>query len=309
MPVIYLSICIPTNGRIEIVKNTLDSIYLNCEVDYSEFEVILSDNSKTDELLQLLDSYKKYPNIVYSKTTSQGFLNSANALKLGNGLFLKLHNNYSIFNPGSLHKMISVIKALQDQRPLVFFTNGHLKRNDNQSFNSFNSFSNALSYWNSWSTGFSIWKSDFDENCEKELSNMFPQTSLLLFNSKKSLFVINDEIFFTNQEVPKKGGYNLFQTFCVDYLSLMNLAKENNIISLQTFNKIKKDLFYNYLVVAYYNTKIKKNELTFELNNIKKSLSFYYLKSQYYLLVFLSYNLAFKLSIRRLFVLLRIIKD
>ena len=58
---LYLSICIPTNGRIEILKKTLDSIYANFEVSYSEFEVVLSDNSLDNELLDLL-------NCTYSKT-------------------------------------------------------------------------------------------------------------------------------------------------------------------------------------------------------------------------------------------------
>ena len=65
MSEIYLSICIPTNGRIEIIKNTLDSIYKNCDVPFSEFEVVLSDNSNNDELLELLENYKQYSNIVY----------------------------------------------------------------------------------------------------------------------------------------------------------------------------------------------------------------------------------------------------
>jgi glycosyltransferase involved in cell wall biosynthesis len=67
---LYLSICIPTNGRIEIVRQTLDSIYKECKVDFVDFEVVLSDNSNNDELLLLLEEYKQFPNIIYSKTNS-----------------------------------------------------------------------------------------------------------------------------------------------------------------------------------------------------------------------------------------------
>ncbi|KQB41542.1 glycosyltransferase [Flavobacterium aquidurense] len=306
---IFLSICIPTNGRIEILKKTLDSIYDDCEVNYLDFEVILSDNSTNNELVLLLESYKKYPNIVYSKTTCEGFLNSANALKMGNGLFLKLHNNYTILNKGSLSQMISFIKANKNIEPLVFFTNGHLNEHDIKLFDSFDLFSSKLSYWNSWSTGFSMWKKDLDKYSNEELNPMFPQTSLLLLLSNKKTFVINDITLFNNQEVPRKGGYNLFKTFCIDYLSIINEAKQKKIITLNTFKKIKKDLFYNYLVISYYNTKIKQNDYTFELLDIRKSVAPNYSISHYYLLVFLAYFTAFKISLREKLVEMKIIKD
>ena len=90
-----VSICIPTYGRVEILKNTLDSIFSQC-VESAKFEVCISDNSPTDETEQMLKLYfSDKTNLVYSKSTSEGFINSIEALKLGDGKFLKLHNNYT----------------------------------------------------------------------------------------------------------------------------------------------------------------------------------------------------------------------
>ena len=284
---LYLSICIPTNGRIEIVKNTLDSIYNNCKVPFSEFEVVLSDNSNNDELKSLLIEYNEFPNIVYEKTTCEGFLNSVNALKMGKGLFLKLHNNYTMFTDKGMIELISIIKQSEVNKPLIFFKN--FGKNGIMNFNSFDNFCADLSFWNSWSTGFSIWKEDFDKISEVEVNKMFPHTSLLMLQYSKSLFTINDEVYFINQDVPKKGGYNLFRVFAVDYLKILDVAKGNNIISSKTFEKIKRDLFFDFLISWYRNTKLSKNNYTFNLDGIKESMSVYYESTGYYKLKVLSH--------------------
>lgn len=296
---LYLSICIPTNGRIEIVKNTLDSIYNNCTVPFSEFEVVFSDNSTNDELISLLDEYKEYPNIIYEKSTCEGFLNSINALKMGSGLFLKLHNNYTMFTVGGLSELVSLIKLGEINKPLVFFKNFGKKGISN--YSSFDSFCADLSFWNSWSTGFSVWKEDLDKISDWKVNKMFPHTSLLMLQYSKEEFSINDEIYFINQDVPKKGGYNLFRVFAVDYLTILEVAQSDNIISTKTFKKIKKDLFFNFLISWYRNTMISKNTYTFYLEDIKGSMSVYYGASGFYKLKFLSYVYFYISKLKRIF--------
>ena len=216
MSKILLSLCIPTNGRIEILKNTLDSIYTQTD-DYSEFEIVISDNSKTDELQDLLVRYKNIPNIKWEKCTSEGFLNSVNALKMGSGEFLKLLNNYSMIKNGSLEKMISFIKENEKMKSQLFFSSNNLHGVPIKRFDNFNDFMYGLSYWSSWSTGFCIWKSDFDKlNRSNNFSynKMFPHTSLLFSLHDKNSYVIDDESLFDNQEVQKKGDIT-FSRFLV----------------------------------------------------------------------------------------------
>lgn len=303
MSELCLSICIPTNGRINILKNTLDSIYNDCKVPFSKFEVVLSDNSKNNDLLVLLQSYKQFPNIVYQKTDCDGFLNSINALKTGKGLLLKLHNNYTMFSKYGLEEIIAFIDIEKTNKPLIFFKN--FGREKIKSYNSFDIFNYDLSFWNSWSSGFSIWKEDFDQISNLEVNKMFPHTSLFLNQHYKKEFIINDIVYFINQEVPGKGGYDLFRTFAVDYLKMIEEVQHEGYINPKTFIKIKKDLFFDFLVVWYRNTKIAKNDYTFQLKNIKKSINIYY-KNSYYKLIFFGYIVDFKFKIKALINLMKI---
>lgn len=289
----YLSICIPTNGRLDILKNTLNSIFLNCNQLYDDFEVILSDNSENNDLeLMLIESFSEIPNIIYSKSTYPGFLNSINALKMAKGDFLKLHNNYTMFTSEGLLNLLSFIKSEIKLKPLVYFKNSGI--HGIQNFNNFNDFSYELSYWNSWSTGISIWREDFNNIKNLEFDKMFPHISILIYQYYKGSFIINDSVYFINQHVGGKGGYNLFKTFTVDYLNLTYYALHNNYISTITYNKIKADLFYDFLPIWYFNTKIKKNNYTFDLSDIKKYVSINYGKFGYYKLVLLAYSQLFK---------------
>jgi abequosyltransferase len=289
MSKILLSICIPTNGRIEILKNTLDSIFSRAN-DFSEFEVVLSDNSKTDELPELLKQYSSIPNIVYHKTEVSGFMNSVNALKMGKGELLKLHNNYTELKKGSLSVMIETARKYQTTKPVLFFSSSTLKHIAIEKYHSFNEFIYSLSYFSSWSSGFSIWNSDFQQCCDVEYNKMFPHTSLLFELSKKELYIINNEELFYNQDVSKKGGYNLFRTFCVDYLNLLTDCFNRKNITLKTLNHVKKHMFYNFAIYWYYTTKVKRNDFTFDLTEIKKSMSMHYSSCYYYVMILCAWS-------------------
>lgn len=296
---ICLSICIPTKGRLEILKNTLDSIYLDYEGSHEEFEVVISDNSTDDLLPQMLSQYDCHPNIVYEKTTSEGFLNSINALKMGKGMFLKLHNDYTIFKAGALSEMISFIKHEATAKPLIFFSNDEKGNNKIARFNSFDSFIYDLSFLNTWSTGFAIWKEDFHKYSRKEVNKIFPHTSLMLYQYEKKSFVINDVSLFSNQEVNKKGGYNLFNAFAVQYLKMVEDCLKQKQISLRTFKHIKQDLFKKFLVVWYYNTKVAINQYTFDLSDIKASITVFYSEIEYYRMIISAHKMAVFKSVKR----------
>lgn len=289
MSKILLSICIPTNGRIDILKNTLDSILYQTN-DFSEFEVVLSDNSTTDELPELLKQYTSYTNIVYQKTTVSGFLNSINALRMGTGLLLKLHNNYTEFRKGSLEIMLETIRQHHMAKPLLFFSNRSLKNITIEDYYSFDKFMCSLSYFSSWSTGFSIWNSDFYKYSNIEYDKMFPHTSLLFELNKKGLYIINNKELFFNQNISSKGGYNLFKTFCVEYLGMLdNLLKEENI-TRRTFLHIKKHMYFNFLIPWYYSTKVKKNNFTYDLTGIRESMIVHYSFIHYKLMVIIAWS-------------------
>lgn len=296
----YLSICIPTYNRLEILEKTLDSIYADLtDVDMEDFEVVISDNEANQTTKEITDKFN-FKNLQYHATTSSGFLNSFDVLTFGNGMFLKLHNNYTMFRRGSLKKMVDDIKENSIKKPVIFFTNGLGQFGKIKRFDNYDDFMYRLSYLSSWSTGFGIWKEDFENIVYKiEVNNYFPQTSLLMTQTQKSNYIINDIPFFDNQDIPKKGGYNIFKVFSVDYVSLIESAYDRKEISKKTFNKIKTDLLFDYLSVRYFKTVIVGLD-NFEKSDIKKSIKIHYSSFMYYRMIIIALFAPIKTLIRKL---------
>ena len=296
---VYLSICIPTYQRIEITRNTIASIYADLDgVSLDDFEVVVSDNDK-QESSRIFEQEFSYKNFHYYQTNCEGFLNSFHVLGYGQGLFLKLHNNYTMLRKGTLKYLIEQVKLKQSVRPEMFFTNGLLGMKNRLEFTSFDEYMQKLSYFSSWSTGFGIWKKDYDSiKNETHVDKMFPQTSLFLTCSNKDMFVLNDLQIFDDQKVPKKGGYNPYKVFGIGYLDLIKEILSLGKISQVTFDKIKKDLLNKYLATRYFKTVIAKMD-SFEYDNIRIHLSKYYGKCGFLKLYLQVALVPFKLCLNK----------
>lgn len=277
-----LSICIPTYNRLDILRNTIASIYADLDgVELDDFEVVISDNSKEHTTQPVVAEFD-YKNLHYFITECEGFKNSFYALSYGKGDFLKLNNNYTMFRRGTLKFLINQLKSLRDTQTQVIYTNGLRQKKTIIHYQNFNDYMAGLSYFCSWSAGYGMWKVDFDRVKDHvELDKFFPQTSLLLSQDYKKSFALDDRVLFEDQHVPKKGGYNIFKVFSVDFVSLITGAYSSHKISERTYKKIKSDLLYQYLSVRYFKTVIAHLD-NFEHTNIKQSITTSYTLWQYY---------------------------
>lgn len=280
-----LSICIPTYNRLDILRNTISSIYSDLDgVSLDDFEVVVSDNSKEHTTQPVIEEFK-YENLHYYPTDCEGFRNSFFALSYGKGDYLKLNNNYTMFRKGSLRILIEQLKSLKHNKCQVIYTNGLRKIKDVAYYDTFDSYMSGLSYFCSWSAGYGMWREDFERvKNNVEIDKYFPQTSLLLSQSYKYDFAIDDRSLFEDQHVPKKGGYNIFKVFSIDFLNLIHGAYAYGTISEKTYKKIKRDLLYKYLSVRYFKTVIARLD-NFEHTGIKKNITVYYAKWQYILML------------------------
>lgn len=280
-----LSICIPTYNRLDILRDTIASIYADLDgVSMDDFEVVISDNSKEHTTQPVADEFH-FDNLHYHITECEGFKNSFYALSYGKGDFLKLNNNYTKFRKGTLKTLIGQLKELKKSRSQVIYTNGLRQKKKVIFYESFDEYMFGLSYFCSWSAGYGMWKSDFDKVKEfVELDRYFPQTSLLLSQDYKKSFVLDDRVLFEDQYVPKKGGYNIFKVFSVDFVTLINQAFKEKKLSRKTWLKIKSDLLYKYLSVRYFKTVIARLD-SFEHTDVKQSITTYYTKWQYYVML------------------------
>lgn len=276
-----VSICIPTKDRPMLIDNTLMSIF-NEPVDKGLYEVVISDNSDDDATFCIVEKFRKMGmEIVYYRNPVKGFYNSIQALILGNAEFLKLHNDYTKFNPGGLQQLIDLVVNNREQKPQVLFTDGNLKCNNVREFSSFDSFLASSSYWNTWSSAFSIWKKDFDSlpHQKADLNDQFPHTSILFYNNIKARYIIDDRVLFDNSTVNKKGGYNIFYNFCVLYIDMLKDLLNSTHINKTTFVYIKRDMAYSFVSSWYCNSILSKGEFSFDNTdchkNILKNYSFF----------------------------------
>jgi len=295
---IILSICIPTRERPLILKNTLDSIYNEFNSQY-KFEVVIYDSSEKMDTKNLIENYK-FDNLNYVYGPNKNYLNLIEALKLGKGNFLKLHNDYSEFKIGSLNSLINCIEKNSKHKPGLFFSNREIESIVDGEFEDFNSFLTKINYWCTWSTLFGIWKSDFDLMNKDSLNDMFPHTELLLDMTNKEKYIIINECFFINNNVKNKGGYDLFYTFSVVFLNLLSEKVKKKAITIKTFNILKYKLLKEFLVNWYCGIVIFPNKYTFIKVNIKKSILTNYSYYDYLNLLFLSYLKALFLIIKKI---------
>lgn len=238
-----LSICIPTFKRGEILEKTLKSIYSQLDSsNIDKVEVIVTDNDPLFEDEIYTSPYKKQPNFNYYKNNSKGFINSLEALKKGKGTFLKLHNSQMVFKKQSIDNILKIIETNKTEKPILYFSNGVLNLNTTIKTQMFNQFIFSLSYQCTWSAGFGLWAKDFDILNLENLDETFPQTSLLFQLNEKSNFIIDDANYCSMQFIKGKGGYNVFKAFGSDFLDMIKTYTNNDVIKINTFEKIRKDL-------------------------------------------------------------------
>lgn len=279
-----LSICIPTNGVSRWVVPNVRQIY-SLGTDNDIFEVVVADNAPNDEMDEAMAEFSKYPNFRYVKTKAKGFYNIIENFVQAKGEFMIKINHRCLMQKGSIERIFQLGCEYIDRKPLIFLSNGNLKENRRMEFDTFDGYLRKLSYWSSLSEGLFFWKEDLLEIPNIKFAPMSPNVSLM-FNSKtKSLFVIDDIKFGGAQDSTGKYGYDVFNTFAVLYLDLINQVRIEGYLSKDGFIEIKKDLA-KWLGGIYLNMDVLGNKGNYILKDIKKNMSVYYSQEEYYRMVF-----------------------
>lgn len=292
-----LSLCIPTNGAVEWVLPVLDSIYKQ-NFDLTLFEVVITDNGKDSNLSDYLKDYN-YSNLRYIPTTDEGFLNLVTSLKEGRGMFCKMINHRSILLPGSISKFVDLIEKYKETQPIIYCPSGNSSVKGIVECNDLDEFVNALSYWCSWSAGIGFWQKDIPNFEGIKLDDMFPNASLLFEVRKSSKYVIWNEPYMKMEDDAGKGGYDLFQTFGVGFLDIINGLRLRKRIGHNTFIKVKHDL-YGFLSSLYVSEVLLPTKHTFIIGDVRQSMNVYYGDFSYKKMVLLGRFKAICRSIRGL---------
>lgn len=294
-----VSICLPCFGRVEYVRNTLKSIYEgNGDVSLDDYEVVISDNDPKQAIQELTKEFS-YPNLHYHHTECEGFMNSYHVLTYANGLLLKLHNSQVVFRKGALRKMILQAELNKSSKPLIFYTNGFLFKNESRNCASFDNFFQALSYWPSWSNGFCIWKDDFDKIGLIALNKLFPHTSLFITQHDKTNYIINDQHWFDTQRVKGRSGHNKFEAFTIDFPSIVDECHRKGWISDTTKNLVLHDILTEFLPVLLFNKYIAQVE-NFDIAGYRHNIKKYFPKRAFGISIAYVLLVPFKLLLRKM---------
>ena len=279
-----VSLCIPTNGIIELVFPVLDSIYAQ-GVDEHLFEVVVCDNGNNAEFRQRISEYaRQHDNLRYGRTDAPVFLSEPETYKMATGKFIKFINHRTKLMPGTLRYLLEFVKAheVEDKPPIVYFSNGELKQ-DKQivHFDNFSEFVCGLKIFGTWSTGMAIWKQDFDKIPKDEQYNvLFPHTTIL-FREREREYIIDNKILL--DEIPvghgKKGKYDVFYAFAVEWFFVLGELLRSRDISTETFLQLKKETL-KFCVGIAIDFIVLKRPCSYDTSTFMKSMRVFYSLSE-----------------------------
>lgn len=273
-----LSLCIPTNGVVKWVIPVLKSIYSQGIADVC-FEVIITDNGQENNLAVELESFlKKHSNLVYRKTSSNGFMNQVDAFDLAKGEFIKFINHRMALEVGSLEYLLDFVRDNRETKPVVYFLNQARSLNNSQEYNTFSDFMKGLAHWSSWSAGIGLWRSDYVKYKKEFKYDMtFPHISWLICDKERAYYIIDNHKLLNELPVlnTEKGKYNLFKAFAVDYNEIVENWFCSGDIKADAYEEIKKGL-YDFLVEWYMKLIICDEDSSYVLDNYKENINKYF---------------------------------
>jgi hypothetical protein len=222
---------------------------------------------------------EKYENLIYKKTEAKQFLNQVEAFKLASGSLIKFVNHRSLLREGTIQYFVDFAKKNQEKKPGIYFMDGAISgKSGQESFDDFNQYVAGLRQFSSWSAGTTMWKEDFDKMKNHTSYNAtFPHTDFVFSEKKKEQYIIDHTKLFDMlpTDETKKGKYDLFYAFAVEYPGLLlDLCREGHI-SKETFLSIKKDILV-FLGQHYYAYVLRKKPCSYDLSSYKTSIQVFY---------------------------------
>lgn len=198
------------------------------------------------------------------------------------GKYLQFLNHRSLLIPGGLKFLIDFICTHEDDKPVMYFSNGALEWNNEKSFDSFDGFVNGLRRYASWTSGVGIWKEKYDrlprDLCYDQIS---PHSSILFSERHSKSYIINDCAFFKDIENDhsKKGKYDLFKAFGVEEFSITLKLYLDGDISTKTLKNVKKD-YGRFLSELYFEFIIRKKPCSYKLDGFDDAMGIFFSKGQ-----------------------------
>lgn len=280
-----MSICIPTFNRASLLHKTLESITIqDAFAQTTDIEIIISDNCSDDDTQSVIASFTDaFPDKIRSYRPIEAVsadLNFEFVMAKGTGTYLKLHNDNLTIRDGSLAEIIKVLRATASEKPIIFFANGNMRRdNPIEVVSNINDFVRRVSYFSTWIGGFGMWRGEFlaMSDITRNAHMRLIQTDILfrLLASGKRAIILYEQ-YFIGLDVGRKGGYNIAEVFGKNYLQILKWYLGPGMLDEEVFQLEKKALLHNHIIPYY-----------FDLNNDFQKTGFFpfmqdYLQDDYF---------------------------
>ena len=283
-----LSICIPTYNRCEYLAKSIESIIIQEEFLNGMVEIVISDNASDDDTQKVGMAYaEKYENISYYRNSENvRDINFPIVLSEAKGILKRLSNDTVLYQPGALSHMCRIIEENRKEKPVLFWSNGHSKRNEELQKVDFGSFVCNASYWITSIVCFSIWKDDC-ENIKNDISGcelcLWQVRKVLELASKRENILICNKTITDVQIVKKKNiSYGLYKVFYENYFTLLTPYFDNYTLTTEDREYLEKDLLFNFFTEWCLNWEIQVDGLQYSKTEDLKQAIFEQYKNKPY---------------------------
>lgn len=241
-----LSICIPTRNRSDVLNLCLKSIVEDPAFS-DDVEIVVSDNCSTDETKVVVMSYSENrQNIKYFRNDTDvgGDRNILLSLERGTGAFLKLNNDYSVFNEGALGFLLLEIKKNIDEKPVLFFHQGY-NPCEREIITDFNDIFRKEKWSMSWMGSYGYWRDDFQnfEERDRRISTMFQQVDWFIrsFKKKQKILYLSKGLTTRLPFKAQQGGYNFIEVHTRNFLTQFEELVPQGLLQESTIEYVKRE--------------------------------------------------------------------
>jgi len=249
---ILLSICIPTYNRSEILNGNLSRIHNQIKGKNLPIEIIVSDNCSADNTADIVQAHiSEGMPINYIRNNENLGMdgNFAQCYRRASGKYILVLGDDDYLRKGKLEKLLDYLS--KGEYGLVHLKVASNSTEDIQVFDSSEEFLKNISFWITYITS-NIVNSKYviGHDFEKYFGTYLTIVPLYLTSatSNDKNLLIYDRIFEDGKDSKTNGGYNFFEVFVTNYLSIWKQYARKNKITNILYSYIKYDIFKKYVV-------------------------------------------------------------